>query len=351
MLVGLAGCQLFPEKTQTVKPKILMPVRKEVHTGPLHPNAVQEKLTKYLMANHINGSVAILKNDKTIFNEGFGYANLKTGTQNLPSTTYPLASVTKAIVATSIMQLQEKGLLNIYDPVAKFLPHFPNGKKIRLINLLNHTSGIQTPVYHSSDRTPADLVREIEKNPVKFQPGEKYDYRSENYIVLGYILEQVTHTPLHEYIQKNIFDRAGMRHSGFLSSTNPVPYSSRGYNQSGKQISPSGGLNVYTNFACGDIYSTAYDLALFDQALMSGKLVTQKTLKQMEIPGSSSDYALGVYNSSGVIHSLGVISGWEVNHAFFPDKTSIAILLNVRNKAINAQELTYKIYNIVKTET
>jgi CubicO group peptidase (beta-lactamase class C family) len=152
-------------------------------------------------------------------------------------------------------------------------------------------------------------------------------------MVLGYIVEKVTGMNLHDYIQMNILDKVQMKESGFITHEHPIPYSSIGYIEKDDKKESTKYLSVYPLFGCGDIYTTASDLSQFDQALMDGKLVSDSSLQQILTPSGLSTYGLGLYkNKEGMAYSVGVLGGWYSIHAYYPDKTSIVILLNVRNK-------------------
>ncbi|MDP4084018.1 MAG: serine hydrolase domain-containing protein [Bacillota bacterium] len=311
---------------------------------------VEKKLKNYLESQQISGSVMVVKNKGIVFNEGAGYSNIKKRKKNTPSTTYPIASMTKVFVATSILQLQEKGKLKITDPISKFIPSFPNGKKIKLYHLLTHTSGIRPPIWHMNDQKPQDLMKEIEKRGVAFQPGEKWDYIDANYMVLGFVIEKVSNDSLHHYIQKNIFNKAHMRSSGFMTSKHPTSYTSVGYFKGVTHLIPKKNFTIPLLFGCGDIYSTTYDLSLFDQALMSGKLINRKSLTEMLKHGPRSSYGLGLYHRGKTIFSRGVLGGWESFHIMYKDKINIVILLNIRNRKANIQKLSNDIHTIVAAE-
>jgi CubicO group peptidase (beta-lactamase class C family) len=346
LLVGQVGCQHMDrpiKPKQTVSAHFVQPTVKET---------VQAKIKNYLLTKHINGNVAIVKDGQTIFNEGVGYDDFQTGKLNQKTTTYPIGSITKSIVATSLMQLQEKGMLNIQDPVAKYLPGFPNGNNIKLVHLLNHTSGIRSPLLHVQKKTPQAFIKGIENLPVKFPAGTKWDYMDANYVILGSIVEKVAGTSLHKYIQKNIFAKAGMNNSGFITKKNPVPYTSLGYIRNKDQkLSIKGIKNNQTLFGYADVYSTAYDLCMYDTALMSGKLVSKQSLQQILTPGSESGYGLGLYNFNYAVHSRGVIGGWESLHVYYKDKTSITILLNVRDKSMDIHQVSKDLFQILDADT
>ncbi|MEH7116545.1 serine hydrolase domain-containing protein [Neobacillus vireti] len=302
----------------------------------------QQRIRHYLMSKHVNGSIAVVKQDKVIFNEGIGLANRATRSVNRSSTTFPIGSITKVIVAACILQLQEKGKLSTEDPVSTFIPNFPNGRHIKLIHLLNHTSGIEENLFfHGKSK---DMLKGIS---VKAPAGKKWDYNDINYFVLGLVVEKASGESLHHYIQKNIFDQASMTHSGFMTQNRPVPYTSKSYIKTGDYAMPVTILNMAKLWGCGDIYSTALDLCLFDQALLSGKLLTKRSLQEMLTPGSQSTYGEGVYINDNEVYSRGVVGGWETLHVFFKDHTVMAILLNVRDMNINILQLTSDIKNII----
>jgi CubicO group peptidase (beta-lactamase class C family) len=312
--------------------------------------SLQAKIKDYLNFKHINGTISIVKDNKTIFNEGTGYADFQNGLLNRNVTHHPVGSITKSIVATSIMQLQDKGLLSIQDPVSKYIADFPNGDRIRVVHLLNHTSGIRVPLQRFKARTPAGLISEMKKYPVTFSAGSRWDYRDENYVILGFILEKVTGTTLHKYIEKNIFAKAGMKHSGFIKNNLVDEAASTGYLKNKFQMISAKKVPRAALFGYADIYSTAHDICLYDTALMGGKLVSRQSLKEMLKPGSSSNYGLGLYNFGYAVYSRGVIGGWEALHVYYRDHTSIALLLNIRDKNQDIHQISKDLFNILDAD-
>jgi CubicO group peptidase (beta-lactamase class C family) len=306
---------------------------------------IRQKIENYLITNHLSGSIAVVKNNKKVFTEGIGYSNIFNRTLNSPSTTYPIGSITKTIVAVCILQLQESGKLTIHDPVSKYVTNLP--KKVKIVHLLNHTSGIQPPIWHIGDKEPKDIIKKAGKRASKFPPGTKWDYNDINYLILGHIVEKVSGSTLQEYIEKNIFKKASMVNAGFITSENPAPFTSNGYIKIAERFINSSKLNTYLLFGCGNIYATALDLCLFDEALMSGKLISYQSLKEMVAPGSKSGYGLGLYHTGDRIYSRGVVGGWESLHVYYKDKTSIVVLLNIRDKQNDIKNIANDIYNIL----
>jgi CubicO group peptidase (beta-lactamase class C family) len=358
VICSMTGCEIpffHREQSSAERPlnkenALIKPINKSWTFIPNKSESLQLNIRDYLRSYaDISGSISVMQNSHILYREGFGYANIEKQLVNNPTTTFPIASISKIFTATSLMMLQEQHKLSIQDPVSKYIANFPNGKRIKLYNLMTHTSGIQGLNWHKGDTTPYKLVKEIAKYPVKFQPGTKWDYRDSNYMVLGYILEKVTGEPLHQFIQKNIFDKVHMTNTGFMTHKHPAPYSVTGYVIKDNTIKQSQVFNAYALYACGDIYSTPYDLSLFDQALLNGQLVSQKSLKQMLTPGSKSNYGLGLYYNGIRAWSNGVLPGYYTTHDYFNDKTSIVLFLNKKDPLTQLDHIVLEIHNLVQT--
>lgn len=132
--------------------------------------------------------------------------------KNTPDTEFYIGSSQKALTATAILQLVEKGKLSLTNPVSQYLSGFPSGITIK--NLLNHTSGLKGHLETNSKITPKELVQDIEERGVKRAPG-KWDYRDSNYTVLAYLVEKLSGQSLADYYKQHIFKPAGMTQVGF----------------------------------------------------------------------------------------------------------------------------------------
>ncbi|WHY85325.1 serine hydrolase domain-containing protein [Neobacillus novalis] len=341
LIISTAGCRNNP---------VLLPQNHHVSAHfetKQNETNLQRKLRSYLRANHLNGSVAIVKENQIIFHEGVGFTDFQQRIANKPATAHPIASITKLIVAASIMRLEDKQKLSIQDEVAAYIPDFPNEKKIKIIHLLNHTSGIDTPRWQPGNPKPAEIVKKIASKPIRFPAGAEWDYNDINYLILGLIVEKVSGLPLHEYIRKNIFTKASMRHSGFITEEQAAAHYSTGYLKLGNKLVAAKPLKTDVLFGCGDIYSTVVDLCLFDKALMNGNLVSKRSLKKMLTPSAKSKYGLGLYVTTDKVFSRGVVGGWESLHVYFKNKTAMAILLNVRDKEIDIHQVSNDLYKLI----
>lgn len=154
--------------TQQAKNKSIEPA-KQPET--LSTVTADTNLDRYISELGFSGSVLVVKDNKVILRKGYGEANYEQKIPNSPNTLFPIGSTQKAMIATAILQLQEKKQLQVTDAIAKYFPDFPNGQNIRLFNLLNHTSGIFGRNQTNQAETSDELVNEIKANGTVGQPG------------------------------------------------------------------------------------------------------------------------------------------------------------------------------------
>jgi CubicO group peptidase (beta-lactamase class C family) len=247
----------------------------------------------YLDIGGFNGTVLIAKKGKVLLSKGYGMANYELNVPNTPQTKFHLASVSKSFTAAAIMLLEERGLLNVNDPLKKFIPDYPNGDKITVHHLLTHTSGIANvnnfPDYDAKSRfpqTPASLVEMFKNTPLIMQPGERYNYSNSNYNLLAYIIEKVSGKSYGEFLKVNIFEPLEMKDTGHdeqagtLLKNRASGYVPMGI--SGLENAPY--LDWTSKTGNGSLYSTVEDLYRWDRALYTEKILKKPTLERMFAP-------------------------------------------------------------------
>jgi len=152
--------------------------------------ALESKVDKYidvyLRKGHFSGSILIARKGKVLVSKGYGKANFEHDVPNTPHTKFRLGSITKQFTSLAIMQLQERGLLNVDDPLKKYIPDYPNGEKITIHHLLTHTSGIPNltdfPEYSETMMISSRVETTIERfkhKPLRFTSGEKFEYSNQ----------------------------------------------------------------------------------------------------------------------------------------------------------------------------
>ncbi|NIE91187.1 beta-lactamase family protein [Bacillus sp. Ab-1751] len=317
---------------------------KKIETVERLPQAVinNNELDELLKSKNFNGTAVIVKNGNIIINKGYGWANQEQQIHNNSQTSYYLGSLTKAVVATAIMQLKDQQKLQLEDTIIKYIPHFPKGDEITLKHLLTHTSGIPEHDEGEEQITHDELIKKIGKQKLLFTPGSKWQYSDSNYAILAYILEKVSGQNLEGYIQKNIFDAAGMKHSGFGEKFIQEKYPSTGYKIVHDVMKTPTLPHMSQLFGSGNIYTTAYDLYLFDEALYTGKLISKESFTEMFTP-VKSNYGYGWYAESSY-SAHGVLPGWNLLNSFNRNGTVYVILLSNIQNNINLGSLNNDIY-------
>ncbi|MDP4168760.1 class A beta-lactamase-related serine hydrolase [Bacillus licheniformis] len=305
------------------------------------------QLDQYLKSIGFSGTALIVEDGKVMTSKGYLYANREEMVPNTPDTVFYVGSSQKAIIATAILQLEEKGLLSVNDPVSKYLPNFPNGSKITLYHFLTHTSGIRGHKEGRGYISPEDLIKDIEKRGVKYPTG-KWDYRDSNYSVLAYIVSMVSGEPVDQYIKKHIFKPAGMKHAGFYKTFAKESNPSTGYklNLQKKLYTPDM-PDLSQLYGAGDIYMTAYDMYLFDKALYERKIISNESFMKMFTPNKAT-YGMGFYVSPGSYSSHGVMPGYNILNSFSLTGSRYVILFsNIQNNIKSFGSVNNRIFSIL----
>lgn len=248
---------------------------------------IAEFAQKLHQKNGFNGNILVAKKGKIIFQKAIGWADyLHRDSLNINSE-FELASVTKTFTGVAIMQLIEKGAIYIDDNVKKFFPNFPyDGITIRM--LLSHRSGMMNYVYFTdgiwkekkkpmSNVDVMNLIAEYKPAPYA-KPNTRFHYNNSNFMVLAAIIEKVTQKPYAVYMMENVFNPAGMKNTHVYSTTQyeKIPVDVVGHDRIWR-------YSVVQNFLDGPvgdkgIYSTLHDLVLYDNALKTGRLLSQQSL-------------------------------------------------------------------------
>jgi CubicO group peptidase (beta-lactamase class C family) len=200
------------------------------------------RVEAYLKAAHeswgFNGAVSISKNGRLLFSRGYGLANQQIGAPNTPMTRFFIGSITKQFTAAAILALQEDHLLNLDDPITKYLADYPHdpGDRITIKNLLTHTSGIpnytedpEIILRRTQSISPKEIIERIENRPLEFEPGTRFRYSNSGYILLGRIIEVASGQSFEAYLHHRIFRPAGMKNTGYGRRESAVPDRADGY--------------------------------------------------------------------------------------------------------------------------
>ncbi|HDR7632792.1 penicillin-binding protein [Bacillus cereus] len=295
--------------------------------------SISQKLDQYLVGKQFNGTVLVTDKEHVILNKGYGYADIQNKIENTPQTKYRIGSITKTVVATSILQLQEQGKLNIQDNVNKYIPSFPADKHITLYHLLTHTSGLpESGKGKVNVASRINLVTWIGSQKLEFPPGTGWKYTDYNYMVLAYIIENITKKPLGDYVKENIFTKAEMHESGMGNMVPGDKNFTKGYVKKDQELVLAQKLGVDWLYGSGEMYTTVGDMKKLDEAIINGKLLSEQSIQAMFTPSQERKYAFSFYIYPDYFHNHGVLSGWNTFNNFNKEKGTFVILFsNVKN--------------------
>jgi CubicO group peptidase (beta-lactamase class C family) len=192
-----------------------------------------------MAATHLAGvSAAIVRGEDVIWARGFGSRDAEHYQPATPQTLYCVASLTKSFTVTAVMQLVERGLLSLDDPIETHIPEFtlrPGGESIKLWHCMAHMSGIAALAFveglidHATGNAdvylPIGSMSDIllfmdeAEDWVLSKPGESYHYLNEGYVLLGLVIERVSGEPFAEYVTEHILRPLGMARSTFDQAT------------------------------------------------------------------------------------------------------------------------------------
>lgn len=326
-----------------------------------HAALAKRRVINQLLAHSgFTGTAVAVSNGQIVLNKSYGHSDLRTHAVNTPHTRYYIGSMTKAITAVAFLQLREKHLIDFTTPVSDFYPLFPNGRRITMIELLDHVSGLGGDRESMANLTRDQLVAKIARlNPrLHSKPGTVWSYEDTNYALLGAILDKICETHwgenLHDYCLRSLFSPSDMTQSGFGIAGEQSIDRSIPYFLSGKLIIEAYAPSFSQLLGCGDVYATAWDIYLFDHALASEQLLSAASMQELfhsRYPGSS--YSMGWYlNRHGwaakTNSSHGVLGGWNGSNAFTKDGRNYLVLLsNFNNPHSHLDVLNKKIFAIL----
>jgi len=245
----------------------------------------------------IPGATLLIANgDKVLKEKGYGFANLEHKVPAKPETEYELASVSKPITATAVMLLVEEGKLFLDSSISKYLDDVPPAfRPITLRQLMSHSSGL--PMDHFAYNklygpsalryTVKEQLADLFKLKLLFEPGTNYNYSNAGFFLQAAIIEKVTGIAYQDFIQTNIFYKAGMKNSYFINGDSIVANRSQGYTRrKGRLVrfSLEDAIQAIDGNGFGGIIATVEDEMKFCKALSANKILKKETFEQMIKP-------------------------------------------------------------------
>lgn len=319
---------------------------------------MEEVLDIYTRQYKFNGTVLVVHKGKIILDKGYGFRNAADSIRHNPNSIFQIGSITKQFTAAVILKLQEEKKLNVKDKLSKYFPGYPEGDSITLEHLLTHTSGIYSytddqEFMRNEVSKPASrekMMALFKDKPLQFSPGSQWSYSNSAYSLLGYIIEAVTKMPYEQVVRNYIFNKAGMKNSGFAFTHLKHPDKSTGYfrlKQDGDTPAPV--VDSTVSYSAGAIYSTTGDLYKWFLAMQHNTIISEASKKMAYTP-KLNKYGYGwvadsLAGQKTIGHSGGIF-GFTSNMVGVPEDSTVVILLtNMGTSHLFA--ITSSIYSIL----
>lgn len=310
---------------------------------------IDAAVTALMSKRNIPGlSVALVVDDQLAWSKAYGMADIEQAVPVKAETVFRLASTSKPLTAVAVMQLVERGKIDLDAPIQKYVPAFPEkSAPITARQLLGHLSGVRHykgDEYDSTRHYPTltaslDIFKD---DPLQHEPGAKYTYTTYGYTLLGAAIEGASGMAYADYMREHVFKPAGMTNTRADSVFDIIPNRTRGYGKTRRtegDIRNAGLADTSYKIPGGGIVSTAEDLARFAIALRRGTLLKEETVAQMYArqktsDGKETDYGLGWYvgerNGKAEAWHGGVQQGTTGTLRVLPsDRAAVAILTNL----------------------
>src|ERR1700741_2147514 len=307
-------------------------------------NKIDEYLRTQMQAQQIPGvALAVVKDGKIVLARGYGLANVEHQVPVKPETIFQSGSTGKQFTATAVMMLMEEGKLSLEDKITKYFTDAPaSWSDITIRHLLTHTSGMTD--YPSDfdmrrDYTEDELFQRMKPIPLAFQPGEKWSYSNLAYVMLGILIHKVSGKFYGDFLQERIFKPLDMTTARIISEADIVPNRAAGYRIANGQLKNQDWVSPSLNTtADGALYFTVYDMAKWDAALYTEKLLHRSSLEQMWTPvklnnGQTIPYGfgwgLGVVRGHQILEHGGSWHGFKAQISrYVDDKLTIIVFAN-----------------------
>ena len=297
-------------------------------------------LDKLIRVNELPGAVAkVSVEGEGTWTTAKGKADLATGEAMKTEDKFRIASITKTFTAEMVLILSDQGKLKLDDTVDKYVQGVPNGDKITIRMLLNHTSGIR-------DDDPQGILREglqdftrkwdpwevfqaYTGGKVQGEPGKEHEYSNAGYVLLGIIIEKVNEKPIQEVLKNTITGPLEMPNTYFSDGPDITRPHAQGYDGT-KDVTK---MDMSWDFTAGAMISTAGDLHKWAKGFAEGELLSpemhREQMKYVNHPEGRGQirYGLGMENLFGWLGHNGSNTGWQSDMYYLPDKKATVVVL------------------------
>ena len=284
-------------------------------SDPSSADQIDDYIKARMAKENIPGVVlAVVKDGKVERLGAYGYANVELKAPATVDSVFEIGSITKSFTATAVMMLVAEGRIGLDQKIGSYLLDLPDAwGTITIRQLLSHTSGIKDYVTNTvrlirDVREPRDTLKIVVSAPSQFSPGTRAQYSSTNYVLLGLLIEKVSGKSYSEFLSERIFQPLGMTHTRINDPDAVIPGRVQGYQWKAGMLWNQPAITEAAAFSAGALVSTVGDLARFDEALCTDRLLKRDLREQMWAPAKLADGS-----SPGVIMFAAYGLGWGLD--------------------------------------
>lgn len=316
------------------------------------PMQLDSLFQSYFKEAEPGGAVLIVKDNKIIYQNGFGMANLELKNTISTKTLFNTGSISKTFVAYGILKLASEKKLSLEDDLNTYFPDFKNtaiAKKVKLFHLLTHTSGIpdSRPVkeqhdYYLTAKDAENFAPLKQTDTLEFEPGTKYKYSNPAFNGLALVIEKVANRKWQDYINANIFQKAGMANSTITDGPHPETGVAHGYikNKKGKfEELDYGEEPTFAAAGNGGVWSTVEELWKYEQAIQQYLFLNKDWIDKSRAVFPHPDWKDSILSRLGLswfitremdltmIGHTGSQGGFISDYCWLPEKKIFYVLL------------------------
>lgn len=306
-------------------------------------------------------ALAVVRDGRVVYSRGYGFSSVELQQTMRDSSLFEIGSITKEFTAAVVLSLVEDGRFTLDTPLSKFVPDFPRAKDITIRDLLSMRSGIpdytDQPGFDKTaltSTTPQAIVDTVKQLPLDFEPGTQWEYSNTNYVLLGMVVEKAAGTAYVDQLFDKVVKPLNMLVTTFGNVGASSPDMATGYALQGGRLRPDTPWNLDWAYSAGGIVSNVLDLAVWDTALLNGKLLNNADLRLMWSATTLKDGTTVPYGFGWTIESLyghreidtnGGLPGYNGRNATFPnDKFDVVVLGN--SQSFNAGPVVDQIFTM-----
>jgi CubicO group peptidase (beta-lactamase class C family) len=327
---------------------------------------VDQYIQAEMQKRKIPGLALLVSRDgKIVRAQGYGMSNVELQVPVKPETLFQSGSMGKQFTATAVMMLVEEGKIQLDDPISKYFADAPAAwKQVTVRQLLSHTAGFTDYPKNFNfrrDKTEDEILKAIEAVPLAFPPGTKYSYANLGYATLGVLIHRVSGKFYGDFLQERVFQPLGMSTTRIINEADIIPNRAAGYRlvkgelKNQEWVAPT--LNTTAD---GSLYFSILDLAKWDAALYTDKLLKRSSLEQMWTVArlnngkpNSDNYGFGWYmeeiHGHQIVGHAGAWQGFTSNISrYVDDKLTVVVLTNL--EGAHPDELTHHVAGLYVPE-